>query len=201
VKRSVKVTLWGDPIAKGRPKISARVVFQNGKHRAIVTARTPDETRKAEAAIAEAVRQVMAGQPPLDGPLALSFLAVFEAPPSWPKAAKAAADAGELYHVGKPDQDNVEKLALDAMNEIAFWDDAQIADKQSRKRYGLPARVEITLREVVSPKADVTHVPQTPVDKRREERKHELSVRAGKAAPQPVKRSGRAVLDNVPRLI
>ena len=43
--------------------------------------------------------------------------------------------AGELYPTVKPDADNLAKVFLDAMNEIAYHDDKQVVDCVIRKRY------------------------------------------------------------------
>ena len=59
----------------------------------------------------------------------------FETPKSYSKKKKAAAIAGEIRHVSKPDIDNLTKAALDALNDIAWHDDAQIIEIKSRKQY------------------------------------------------------------------
>ncbi|MBQ2175307.1 MAG: RusA family crossover junction endodeoxyribonuclease, partial [Alphaproteobacteria bacterium] len=42
---------------------------------------------------------------------------------------------GLLKHTVKPDLDNLTKALLDALNDIAWHDDAQIVDLQIRKEY------------------------------------------------------------------
>lgn len=45
----------------------------------------------------------------------------------------------------KPDYDNLEKFYLDCANGILWQDDRMIVDGHAHKRYGEPARVEITV--------------------------------------------------------
>ena len=68
-----------------------------------------------------------------------------ERPSSWPKKRKAAAH----YVTGKPDVDNVCKLVADAMNGIAYRDDAQIAELVFSHLYtDEQERAEVIVREL-----------------------------------------------------
>lgn len=41
-----------------------------------------------------------------------------------------------VYHIGKPDSDNLAKAVMDALTVIRFWhDDSQVADLRVRKLY------------------------------------------------------------------
>lgn len=57
-----------------------------------------------------------------EGPVALFVLAVFKIPASCSKAEAAR----RIFHTQKPDDDNLRK-ALDALNGIAWGDDAQVS--------------------------------------------------------------------------
>jgi Holliday junction resolvase RusA-like endonuclease len=144
-------TVSGQPFAKGRPRTTARVVWQgigrNKKPIAIVTVYTPPETRKAENRIRERAKQEMGASPPVGGPLRLKVRAIHEPPPSWPKYLREAAAKGLVVHTAKPDFDNLAKV-IDAMNEVVWIDDAQITDALISKRYGFPARTEIIVERV-----------------------------------------------------
>jgi len=50
-------------------------------------------------------------------------------------AQKNAKLSGMVFHLGKPDLDNLEKFVLDCANGILFPDDSQIIALSSRKRY------------------------------------------------------------------
>ena len=62
-------------------------------------------------------------------------------------AQRAAALTGQLYATKKPDKDNIEKAIADALNGVAWFDDAQISGGGT-KRYGSPERVDVTIEEL-----------------------------------------------------
>lgn len=55
-------------------------------------------------------------------------------PKSWPKK-KALAMRG-MPITGRPDLDNLVKAILDALNEVAYEDDAQVSDLSVSRRWG-----------------------------------------------------------------
>ena len=55
-------------------------------------------------------------------------------PVSWTKAKKAAALRQEISP-GKPDADNVAKIVLDSLNDIAWVDDSKVSILTVRKQY------------------------------------------------------------------
>ena len=69
----------------------------------------------------------------------LNWLAYFEPPASWSKR-KRAALFGQLHRY-KPDRDNIDKAILDSL----FKDDSAIASGFLEKRWGSPARIEVTI--------------------------------------------------------
>ena len=60
--------------------------------------------------------------------------AVFTIPKSWTRAKKAEAMAGKLPP-GKPDIDNILKVVLDGLNDVAYEDDKQVVLTQCKKVY------------------------------------------------------------------
>jgi Holliday junction resolvase RusA-like endonuclease len=105
-----------------------------GKQRARVTRRgtyTPKETVAAERAIGWACKQAMAGRKPLEGPIELSVYAHFTPPASWSEKKRRSAK----WKVSKPDLDNLIKVVKDALNKIAWADDAQVARVKAQKSY------------------------------------------------------------------
>lgn len=77
--------------------------------------------------------------------LAMEITAVYPVPASYPKRDKVAALAGDLLPAKKPDADNVAKVIADALNGLAYTDDAQITDLSVRKRYGEEPEVRVKL--------------------------------------------------------
>ena len=59
---------------------------------------------------------------------------MFEVPKSWPKYRKLKAEHG-LIAPGKPDADNISKIILDALNDLAYKDDKQISTLKVHKCY------------------------------------------------------------------
>ena len=70
--------------------------------------------------------------------------AVYPIPESWSKKQKAQAGA-HLIRPKKPDWDNVGKIVSDALNQIAYHDDAQVYDAHIIKMYGEKPRLEVVL--------------------------------------------------------
>ena len=105
------------------------------------------KTSEAKEQVAWAFRQACAG-PLLEGAVGLTIRAFFPFPKSTAKKVVALDEA--VPHVKKPDSDNVSKLVCDALNGIAWRDDAQVCDLQVRKRYSRVPRIEIEIvgREV-----------------------------------------------------
>lgn len=56
--------------------------------------------------------------------------------------------AGQLNPTKKPDCDNIVKIICDALNGIAYKDDAQITLVQIRKKYADVPQVEVKLSEI-----------------------------------------------------
>lgn len=82
---------------------------------------------------------------PLEGPLRLT-LRLYRAK-GMPKTKKgrAAALAGEIRPITKPDNSNALKLAEDSLNGIFFLDDAQIVSNIVEKYYSDIPRTEVIL--------------------------------------------------------
>jgi Holliday junction resolvase RusA-like endonuclease len=67
---------------------------------------------------------------PLEGPLCVDVYAVFPRK-KFPKK----AGEGRIYHIAKPDRDNLDKAILDAMKGIIFADDKQVCRGMIEKVY------------------------------------------------------------------
>lgn len=147
------ITIPGEPIGWGRPTPVARVLPDG---RAVIALVTQEQTRAAKRVVREAFRRAYPAHRPWTGPVMLRFTAVFETPRSFNRALKDAAARGSLYCTKKPDKDNIEKLIKDALNGLVYVDDQQVMGG-GLKRYGSPARVEISFETLDSP-----DVPPTP---------------------------------------
>lgn len=129
----ITITMRGLPVGKGRPRFN----------RATGRAYTPGKTADYEGGLAGAASRVMGDAAPLEGPLAVSVIAVFPIPASWSGKKKAKAAAGLIRPTGKPDGDNLLKACGDGLNAIVWRDDSQIVDARIRKVYGASPMVTI----------------------------------------------------------
>lgn len=128
----ISIIVPGKPRGKGRPR------FGNGH------AFTPASTRRYEHEIAVEAQRAVAGclaDWDKTAPMRVDILAVFPIPASWPKRKRSEAEAGDIAPQVKPDLDNVVKIALDALNGVAFEDDKQVIRLDASKVYpeGIPA--------------------------------------------------------------
>jgi Holliday junction resolvase RusA-like endonuclease len=76
------------------------------------------------------------GTPRVPGPVAVRIVFTMAIPQSRPRAWREAALAGRILPTSKPDWDNLAKLTSDALNGIAWADDAEVASAHVVKRYG-----------------------------------------------------------------
>jgi len=133
----ITLTIPGVPVAKGRPKISARGGFAR--------AYTPAKTRRYEDLIKCEAADIMADRKPLDEPVSMVVTAYVAMPKSMSKKKRQEAQDGILKPVTRPDADNYAKAALDGCNAIIFRDDSLVTDLIVRKRYSERPRLDITI--------------------------------------------------------
>ncbi len=69
-------------------------------------------------------------------------------PMSKSKKFKQRALTGDLRPITKPDTDNITKQVKDALNKLAYHDDAQIVRDVTEKFYSDIPRVEILIKEI-----------------------------------------------------
>lgn len=123
----VSFVIPGDPQAWGRPRANTRGrfvhIFNSPAHEAYLV--------KVRACTHEAMR----GREKFAGAIAVSIIARFAVPGSWPKYRRRQALTGLHDHCIRLDADNIAKIINDGMNAIAFDDDAQITHLVVTKRY------------------------------------------------------------------
>lgn len=124
----------GKPFGKQRPRVT------RGGH-----AYTPKETGIYENLIKVTFQTAYPDHIPVsEAGVRMDVRAVYPIPESWSKKKKMEAVA-HLIRPKKPDADNVYKIVADALNAIAYHDDAQIYDAHILKEYGLKPRLEVTI--------------------------------------------------------
>lgn len=136
--RRMRAVIMGTPKGKGRPRFSLDGHVY-----------TPKGTREAEENIrAEFIRQnPNARMIERSTPVAVDIVAFFGVPKSATKAERQAISEGKILHTKKPDADNVLKLVCDALNGVAWEDDAQIVEMRCEKRYGAMPMTCIVIEE------------------------------------------------------
>jgi len=138
--KKISLKFLGEPVAKGRPKISSFGGFAR--------AYTPKKTRMAEADIrAQLMPQLPEGWNAMEGPVSMTAIFYRTRPKSTSKRLN--------YPITKPDLDNLLKLLTDSLSGIIFKDDAQIILLTAWKQFGEPSiAVELEELETMSPKPD-----------------------------------------------
>ena len=80
--------------------------------------------------------------------LSIVIEAHFSIPKSVSKKNRALMIERVLRPVKKPDGDNIIKVVCDALNGLAYHDDAQIVDMVVRKYYAESPKLVISIKEV-----------------------------------------------------
>ena len=103
------------------------------------------EAKEYKALVRYCAGRAMAGEPPLEGPLALEVTVYRLKPKSAPKRV--------TYPITRPDCSNYLKLLEDACNKIVWRDDAQLVDVSIHKRFDRAAWVDIRVEAFESREA------------------------------------------------
>lgn len=134
----IQFAIMGEPQGKGRPK------FTKKGH-----TYTPEKTAAYEKAAALAYKRRYYGESFEKGvPLEMRIRAHCKVPQSASKAKRADMLSGRIRPTKTPDADNIAKIICDALNGVAYHDDAQIVRIAVEKYYGAAGYVEVALKEV-----------------------------------------------------
>ena len=129
----------GIPTGKGRPRFARTAKG--------VKTFTPQKTVVYENLVRMAYKQA-GGKYMLDENIRAEITAYYDIPKSTSKKRRAAMLAGMEYPGKKPDCDNVAKIVLDALNGIAYRDDAAVVELMVKKRYGEQPGVYVTIERL-----------------------------------------------------
>lgn len=129
----------GEPKGKGRPR------FTRSGH-----AYTPESTASYENLVKLCFTQKYHGTQPIPHgvPVKAHITAFFPIPKSVSKSRAADMERGFELPTKKPDTDNLAKIVLDALNGMAYHDDAQIVRLTVQKSYSREPRVLVEISEV-----------------------------------------------------
>ena len=136
----MKIIIPGVPVGKGRPKFSTF----NGH----AVAYTPKLTVNYENLVKLAFQQ--SGEKAFDRetPLKAGINAYFPIPKSTSKKKREEMQKGLILPTKKPDTDNIAKAILDALNGLAYYDDAQICQLEVYKFYSDEPRAEVFISDI-----------------------------------------------------
>lgn len=130
-------TVPGEPKGKGRPRFNPNA--PNARPR------TPEETLVYENLIGWEYRRQCKGCFPEKTPITMQIIAYYSIPASISNRKRKLMECGELRPTKKPDIDNVVKVYADALNHLAYHDDAQIVEISCEKHYSSEPRVEVRI--------------------------------------------------------
>lgn len=139
---AINFTIPGPPQGKARPRV---VRAKSG----ISLTYTPDKTVRYEELTRIRYRAAARGfKFADDAQVGIQITARYPIPKSKSKRVKAAMLAGQIRPAKKPDCDNIVKIVCDALNGIAYRDDAQIVLAQVEKEYDDEPKTFVRLWEV-----------------------------------------------------
>ena len=134
---TVKFIVPGEPVAKGRPR------FTKSGH-----AYTPKKTASYENLVRLMYAEKYKGLSFRDDAQLICVIkAYMSVPKSKPKKYKADALSDRIRPTKRPDTDNIIKIVQDALNGVAYHDDAQIVCSRCDKYFSDNPRLEVTIEE------------------------------------------------------
>ncbi len=133
---SIKLTIPGIPVSKGRPRVGKWGTY------------TPEKTVNYENLVKYCYMEQGQGRK-LEGPLRMDVGFFFPIPKSYSKKQVELIKAQGMAHIKKPDASNCLKSIEDGLNKLAYDDDSQIVELRLTKKYTLEEpRAEVTIAEV-----------------------------------------------------
>ena len=127
----------GKIIGKGRPRLNS---YTGAVY-------TPTRTKDYENLVMQYFMIKYPKFKQLEGRVSVEIVANFEVPKSTKKQDKILMLENKINPIKKPDIDNIVKIILDAMNEIAFKDYTQITKLNVEKKYSETESVFVKIEE------------------------------------------------------
>ncbi len=137
--RRIRFEVPGEPRGKERPRYS-------NKSKSMYT---PSSTKNYEKLIALAYRAAYGNRSFRQGePLKIYIWAYFAIPATDSIPKFKEKQSGKIRPTKKPDWDNIGKVVTDALNGVAYHDDAQIVEAVMKKFYSYNPRLEIIISSI-----------------------------------------------------
>lgn len=137
----IEFTIPGEPKGKGRPR------FTKSGH-----AYTPKSTAEYETAVKAAYYEAVGANCRFEAgiPLGMHITAYCGIPKSAGKKKHADMMSQLILPTKKPDADNIVKVIADALNRVAYYDDAQIVHLSYGKVYGETPHVNVVIENLMN---------------------------------------------------
>lgn len=135
----IQFTVYGEPVAQGRPRAST----QGGFVRMYDPAKSKDYKDYVRLAASQHAPSSL-----LEGPIGMMLTVYRSMPKSFSKRKAALAEAGQIQPTTKPDVDNYLKGVKDALKGIIWKDDSQVVEVLTRKRYSARPRIEVKIKDL-----------------------------------------------------
>ena len=127
----IKIWIPIRPIPAPRPRVTRNGTYNDPKY---------TNYKKAISLVAKSKFKT-----PIDSAIFMKIELFFSIPKSWSKAKKEEAK----WHTSRPDADNLAKGIKDALNGIAYVDDAQVCFMQVRKQYAQEDGILIEILDLI----------------------------------------------------
>ena len=137
IKAPLTIVMMGEPVPFARTRIN-----HAGGHF------TPAKQRNAASVLKLLAQQEMNGSPLFDEPLRMDLRAELAIPASWRAKKRARAVIGDIRPGGRPDIDNLYKLAADALQSVVFRNDSLIVEASLRKVYSTQPKLVVTVQRI-----------------------------------------------------
>ena len=111
---------------------------------------TPPRTKEYEALVIEQAKKsgTLPQSPIEETPLKMIIWCYMPIPTSWSRKKQELAIQGKLLPAKRPDIDNLGKIVMDALNGVAYKDDAQIVQLVINKIYSDEPRLDVLIDEM-----------------------------------------------------
>lgn len=127
--------VYGEPQGKARPRVTRHGTY------------TPEKTVNYEKSIKNAF--LSAGGRRTGSPVKVSITAYYKIPKSASKAKTTSMESGDILPTKRPDLDNIAKCVCDALNKVAYKDDAQVCNLNVEKRYSKEPCIIVSIKELI----------------------------------------------------
>lgn len=117
--KTLTIIVPGRPVPKARPRVTSHGTY------------TPQRTQAHTEWVQAHAREVMAGSPPLTGPIQVMVFHYLKGDPT-----------------KRPDLLNLDMLVADALSGIVYQDDSQIIEMTSMKLRSTPEETRIEIQEM-----------------------------------------------------